>query len=254
MKISFDLQTEAVSRIQKVFGNRVDTKNLRIELSTDYPKDYQTIYNNWKFKDEKIPIEGFYAEYQGTHRKVILYLPVISEPCSIIGLPFSCFIRIVFYFELAQSICHNIKLGSRTFTNDGFSRTGNSFRNFFAMMVAFELMKEDANLVKHLKSVTESLSEDYKLWLTFIETDDEDFHLPGLPIDRVLHYTKGIIGFKKENITQNDIMEHFYSYVWRNIRKNPTTINHFWPVMTERQKKKYPHFGMKFGFFDKQEF
>ena len=251
MKLTFDLQNEVKARINTVFGSDVDTKNLWIELSTQYPKDYLSIYKRWKFTNEKIMIDGFYGKYDVEKSKVTLYLNVISEPCSLIGIQFKYFIRMVTYFLIGQYICHHLHIGNRTFTNQAFVNTGSIFRNFTAMMIGCELMHSDDGLIDHCKQVTDSLSEDMALWLTFIPKSDEKHgSLPGIPIQRILLYAKSVMYFNKVNITQDDILEHFNDYVDQMINTNPMNINHFYPVMTERQKKSYDFLGVKYGFFD----
>ena len=54
----------------------------------------------------------------------------------------------------------------------------------------------------------------------------------------------------KVNITQDDIIEHFNDYIDQMINSNPKIINHFYPVMTVRQKKNYAFLGVEYGFFE----
>jgi|GEM_PF-4230696 len=72
MKLTFDLQNEVKARINSVFGSDVNTENIWIELSTEYPQDYLNLYNRWKFTNEKIMIDGFHGKYDVERCKVIL--------------------------------------------------------------------------------------------------------------------------------------------------------------------------------------
>ena len=251
MKLTFDLQYEVIAKINSVFGSDVDTENIWLDLSIEYPENYLSIYNRWKFTNEKIMIDGFYGKYDVEKGKVIIFLNVVSEPCSLVGFQFKYFIRMVTYFLIGQYTCHHLHVGNRTFTNQSFVNTGSIFRNFIAMMIGYELMRSDDGLIDHCKQVTESLCDDMALWLTFIpKTDEKHGSLPGIPIQRILLYAKSVMQMNKVNITQDDIIEHFNDYIDQMINSNPKSINHFYPVMTASQKKNYAFLGVEYGFFE----
>lgn len=52
--MTFDLRKEVLLRINEVFRTYVDTKKLWVELSTEYPEDYPTVYSNWIYNNEKV--------------------------------------------------------------------------------------------------------------------------------------------------------------------------------------------------------
>jgi hypothetical protein len=95
-----------------------------------------------------------------------------------------------------------------------------------------------------------TLTDDYGLWLKFIEKNDSTGYLSGLSIYEITRLILEVQYYKMENVPRDFILTYYFKYIKRNIARDPNLINHFWDVMTDKQKKKYNHFGMKFGFFE----
>ena len=251
MRMTFDIRKEVESVVEGLFLNKMNiTNKLWIEYSNDYPNDYQTIYNNWLHHGVNVPIEGYYGQYDPEKRKVILFLPAISEPCSSTGLKFEHFFKIVLYFEVSQYILHAIFLERDSSHYGLYIKTGSFFRNFIGMMLTYKLVQYDPNLNILFCNIIGSLNNEYQFCQTFIKTRNKEFELPGIHLYHIMRLMKKVREYNLENITRDDVMEYYNNYVWRNIKKNVFTLNHFYEVMTQRQKKKHEHFGYKFGFYD----
>jgi len=143
-----------------------------------------------------------------------------------------------------------MKWGRRVVTKEIIINTGDTLRNFFSMMVAYHLINFDDDLALFCKDVTESLSDDYALYLKFIETKGEKYDIPGLDIRKILNLPSIVLGLRRENVSKDYIVNNFGGYIRHQIELNPSNISHFWDIMTDDLKKEYEHFGMKFGFFD----
>ena len=252
MKITFDLVDEIKSGLSKAFGNLIDIEQLEIEFSSVYPKEYQTITHNWTHDNIKIGIERYYEEYDVTRRKVILYLPVISEPCSMISHRYDRFTRVILFFGVGQWISHNIKCNGRPSTNDNFMKVGPIYRNFMALMYTYSFIKHEQSFVEEFRDVIDSLSDEYTLCLKFIK--NSEYNLPGVELSGIIALNQEVIEVQQECITHDAIMD-FHSidqYVDECINSNPEAIKFFKDVMTQKQKKKWDYLlaAVKVGFFD----
>ena len=248
MKLSTDLEEEITLRVSEVFHDLIDIRNMKIELSSTYSKNQKPIF--YKMLDNnKIGIEGYFGRYDVRGRKIILFLPVISEPCSRISHSFDRFLRIIKFFEIGQWVSHNMKWNEKALSDKKFRKTGKMYRIFISLMYAFELLKYDDLLIDEFYEVVESLSDDYTLCLKFIR--NEGYKLPGVELPTIIEFNREIIEFEREKITKGDIMDFdgFNQYIDNCIKKNPVAIEFFMEVMTETQKKHWSHLNEDHGFF-----
>jgi hypothetical protein len=229
MRMTFDLRKEVEQRINTVFGQKVDTKKLWIELSTDYSEEFIDLYTRWSIKGEMVKIDGFYGKYDIDKGKVILYLPVIAEPCVSKIFPFDYFIRVVLYYEVSQWVCRTMETRAGMFPKEQFSKTGNDFRNFVAMMFAYELVKFDNDLIDCLKMIVESLTDDYGLWLTFIEKNDATCYLPGLSIYEITRLISNVQYYQMEDVSRDYILTFSIEQMFKQL---PPFLR-FYPKLSE---------------------
>ena len=171
------------ARIPRIYNSLLKTDKFWIELSPDYPPDYLKVSTEITTGSGQAKIEGYYGSYDLENKKVIIYLPVVAEPCCHIAIPahlpkslrgllspliYPYFVTIIIYFEVAQWFCHSF-LSKETFETKQFYNVGSLFRNFVGMMLAYECIKCDEDIRDMFPAVVDLLTDDYRLCLKFIE-------------------------------------------------------------------------------------
>jgi hypothetical protein len=250
MTLSFDLQKEITQRLSEVFHSMIDIRNLKIELTASYPKNYKTIFQKM-IDNDKIGIENYYGRYLVGQQKVVLVLPLISEPCSRISHSFDHFIRIIAFFEISQWVTHTMKWNEKVLSDKKFRKTGKIYRNFMALLYTFELVKYDELLIEEFSEVVRSLSKEYTLCLAFIR--DDKYRLPGVELTEIIEFNRKVIELEWKTVTKKDILEFggFNHYIHNSIERNPFAIDFFRDSMTDTQKKQWSHLSEEYGFISK---
>ena len=252
MNISFDLYDEIKSSLSEKFGDLIDIEKLEIELSTAYPKDYKTLTYKWTHEDINIGIDGWYGEYDAKRMKIILYLPVISEPCSRIAHRYDRFLRVILFYFIGEWVCHNITLSDGSLNDDLFAKTGTTYRNFIALMYAFEFLKHEPSLVGEFNDVVGSLPDENLLCLKFIANEEKE--LPGIELSEIISLNQNSVAFQGKNISKNDLLETVWlnKYVSSCMENNASSILFFEEVLTPAQQKAWAHLisARIHGFFD----